>query len=151
MKFGPIARLFLRIALGSVFIVSGFQKLIAPPQNFAAVIEKFEIVQGPAAALLSVTLPWIELIAGVLFVLGLWTTVALVVLWLMNTVFAGVLISALIRRLPVEQCGCFGKALSIPLPVMIGIDAVIWIIFLVSFVSRKKPAPSLDAILARHD
>ena len=144
MKPAPFFRLLLRAALGGIFIVSGFQKLLSPPQNFAAVIEKFEIIQGPVAALLSVTLPWVELVAGILFVLGLWTTAALAILWLMNTVFIGALASALVRGLPIDQCGCFGKALSIPLPVMLGMDAVVWGLFLISFLQRKKASPSLD-------
>jgi len=150
MKFGPVFRLLLRVVLGSIFIVSGFEKLLSPSQNFAAVIEKFEIIHGPAVTLLSVTLPWAELIAGVLFVLGLWSTAALAVLWLMNTVFVGVLASALARRLPLDQCGCFGEKLSIPLPVMLGIDAAIWVLFLLSFLLRKKTSLSLDTSFARH-
>ncbi len=145
MKPAPLFRLLLRAALGSVFIVSGFQKLISPAQNFAAVIEKFEIIQGPAALTLALTMPWIELIAGILFVLGLWTTVSLSALWLMNTLFVGVLASALARKLPLDQCGCFGEKISIPLPVMLSIDMALWALFLFCFLSRRKSAPSLDS------
>ncbi len=151
MRFGPFLRFFLRAALGSVFIVSGFQKLLSPPQNFAAIIEKFEVLHGPTVTLLSLTLPWVELIAAIFFVLGLWTTAALAVLWLMNTVFIGVLTSALIRHLPIDQCGCFGKGLSISLPVMLSIDVVLWVLFLICFLLRKKPSLSLDTTLASHD
>ncbi len=151
MKPASLFRLFLRALLGSVFIVSGFQKLISPPQNLAAVIDKFEILHGSAVTALSLTLPWVEFIAGILFVLGLWTSAALALLWLMNTVFIAVLVSALLRRLPIDQCGCFGKDLSIPLPVMLGIDAAIWLLFFVSFFFHKKSSPSLDTFFARHD
>ncbi len=145
-----ISRLFLRVALGSVFIVSGFQKLISPAENFAAVIEKFDIVHGAAVTALSLAMPWAEFIGGTLLVLGLWTPVTLGALWLMNTLFIGVLASALWRKVPVGDCGCFGKNLSIPLPVMLAVDGAIWALFLLSFLLRRKPAPSLDSFLARH-
>ena len=142
-------RLFCRVALGSVFIVSGFQKLIAPAENFASVIEKFEILRGPAAVFLSHTLPWVELLAGASFALGLWTPLSMATLWLMNTVFIGVLGSALMRKLPLEQCGCFGKDLSIPLPVMLGIDTAFWAAFLFLFLTRRVSTPSLDIFLEK--
>ena len=138
-------RLVLRAALGSAFVVSGFQKLISPAENFAAVIEKFEIIQGPAAIFLSHVLPWGELVAGACLLVGLWIPLSLAALWLMNTVFIGVLGSALIRKLPLEQCGCFGKNLSIPIPVMLGLDCLIWAAFLFLFLTRRVSTPSLDS------
>ena len=149
MKPAPLFRLVLRVALGSVFIVSGFEKLMSPAQNFAAVIEKFEIIQGPTASALAFTMPWAELLGGILFVLGLWTTASLSALWLMNTLFLGVLASALARKLPLDQCGCFGKQVSIPLPVMLALDAALWALFLLSFLLRRKPVPSLDSFFER--
>ena len=142
-------RLLCRVGLGGLFVVSGFQKLILPAENFAAVIEKFEILSGPAAAFLSHTLPWAEFFAGVFLVVGLWTPLSLAALWLMNTVFIGVLGSALARKLPLDQCGCFGKNLSIPLPVMLGLDLFIWSAFLFLFLTRRVPTPSLDSRLEK--
>lgn len=142
-------RLLCRVGLGGLFVVSGFQKLILPAENFAAVIEKFEILSGPAAAFLSHALPWAEFLAGVFLVVGLWTPLSSAALWLMNTVFIGVLASALARKLPLDQCGCFGKNLSIPLPVMLGLDLLIWMVFLFLFLTRRVPTPSLDSRLEK--
>ncbi len=151
MKPVPIFLFFIRVALGGVFIVSGFEKLLTSPQNFAAVIDKFEVLQGPVVTALSLTLPWAELIGGILLVLGLWTTAALAVLWLMNTVFIGVLASALIRHLPIDQCSCFGKNLTVSLPVMLSIDVVLWMLFFACFLLRKNLIISLDTFFLRHD
>ena len=142
-------RLLCRAGLGGLFVVSGFQKLILPSENFAAVIEKFEILSSPAAAFLSHTLPWAEFFAGVFLAVGLWTPLSLAALWLMNTVFIVVLGSALARKLPLDQCGCFGKNLSIPLPVMLGLDLLIWAAFLFLFLTRRVPTPSLDSRLEK--
>ena len=149
MRFSGLFRSLSRAALGGVFIVSGFQKLLSPPQNFAAVIDKFEVIHGPAVSVLALVLPWVEFIGGVMLLLGLWTRFALPVLWAMNTAFIGILGSALVRKLPVNECGCFGKALSIPLPVMFGVDAALWALFLFCFLSKDKPSLSLDSYLAR--
>ena len=151
MKLVSFLMLLVRLALGGVFVVSGFQKLWMPAANFAAVIEKFEIVQGPAAALLSQTLPWAEFIAGVFLILGLRTKLSLSILWTMNTVFIGILSSALWRKLPIEECGCFGEAVSLSLPKMLAVDISLWIFFLIyALFSRRVKVPSLDASLGPH-
>ena len=137
--------LSLRVLLGAVFMVSGFQKLTAPYQNFAAVIEKFEILRGPAVPWLAQTLPWAEFVLGVFLIVGLWERLSLLGLWAMNTVFLAVLASAILRKLPVQSCGCFGEAASLSLPQMLGIDALLWVLFLVYFLTGLRLAlPGFD-------
>ena len=151
MRRAPSLLLFIRLLLGSVFVVSGFQKLWAPAANFTAVIEKFEILRGVPAAALAQTLPWAEFVAGVFLILGLRTRGALVVLWAMNTVFVGILISALWRKLPLEQCGCFGEAITLSLPQTLALDLILWGLFLVYFLAANRvTVPSLDAVIEPH-
>jgi uncharacterized membrane protein YphA (DoxX/SURF4 family) len=142
------ALLALRAALGAVFIVSGYQKLTSPVQNFEAVIGKFEMLPGPAVSFVAHTLPWAELVGGALFVFGLWTGPALFVLWAMNSAFIAALGAALLRKLPIEECGCFGEALTLSPKQMLGIDAALWALFLLFFTaSRRLRPPSLDDTL----
>ena len=131
-----------------MFTVSGFQKLISPWQNFAAVIEQYKLLNSPAGAFFAQTMPWVEFLAGVLFLLGLWRVLSLSVLWAMNTVFIGVLASALLRKLPIDSCGCFGEALKIPLPVMLLLDTAFWTSFLVYFLLSRRTGDdvSLDRV-----
>jgi uncharacterized membrane protein YphA (DoxX/SURF4 family) len=137
--------LSLRVLLGAVFLVSGFQKLTAPYQNFAAVIEKFEVLRGPSVVLAAQTLPWAEFILGVFLILGLWERLSLVALWVMNTVFIAILAAALARKLPIQNCGCFGEAISLSLPQILWIDISLWILFLVYFSSSQNMnLPGLD-------
>lgn len=148
MKFLHLA---LRVGLGSVFVVSGFEKLTSPVQNFTAAIETFEILRGPSAMWLAQTLPWLELISGVLLVLGFWTRVSAWALWAMNTVFIGVLSSALLRKLPLDQCGCFGKAVTLTPSQMLAVDAVLWFLFLLFLTARPRAkSPELDNLFDRH-
>ena len=145
MKIKTLLLLSLRAALGSLFLVSGFQKLAAPYQNFAAVIEKFEIIHGPGAQFLAQMLPWAEFTAGVFFVAGFWEPFCLSALWAMNTAFIGILISALTRKLSIDSCGCFGDAVTLSLPKILALDISLWVLFLVYFFgSRRCQAPGLD-------
>ena len=145
MRPAVAGQLALRVLLGSVFLVSGFEKLSSPAQNFAAVIEKYQILHGPAVMLFAQAMPWVELIFGALLVLGLWTRVSLLALWGMNTLFIGVLSSALLRKLQIDECGCFGESLSHSPPKMLAVDIGLWFLFLIFFLSnRRVKAPSLD-------
>ena len=140
-----ILLLSLRVALGALFAVSGFQKLSAPYQNFSVVIEQYEIVRGPAADLLARTLPWAEFLAGVFFMLGLWESAALAALWALNVLFIGVLSSALIRKLPIEDCGCFGGGVSLPPALTLALDTLFFALFtFYHFTRHKVEIPSLD-------
>ena len=137
--------LSLRVLLGAVFLISGFQKLTAPYQNFAAVIGKFELLPDPAAVIMAQTLPWAEFVLGVFLVLGLWERLSLLGLWAMNTVFIAALVSALARKLPIESCGCFGEAIALSLPKILTLDIFLWILFLTFFVLRRSlDLPGLD-------
>ena len=145
MRILSLSVLGLRALLGSVFVVSGFQKLISPAENFAAVIEKFQVVPAPAALVIAHTFPWFECILGVLFVLGLWTRFSLFLLWSMNTVFIGLLSSSLWRKLAIDECGCFGEAISLSPRQMLGLDVGLWFLFLTFFfVHGRVKAPALD-------
>jgi uncharacterized membrane protein YphA (DoxX/SURF4 family) len=147
MRPAAAAVLVLRLALGAVFIVSGFNKLAGLPENFAAAIEKYQIVPETVIPALSQAFPWLEFLAGVLFALGLWTRASLMALWAMNTAFIFILVSAVVRKLPIEQCGCFGEAIQLSPAQMIALDTALWALFLVFFIShRRVNAPSLDKL-----
>lgn len=145
MKPKSLFFLLLRLALASIFIVSGFQKLTTPIQNFVAVIEKFDIIQGEPAQWLAHALPWIEFVTGVFFALGLWTRYSLFILWAMNTTFIGILSLSLIRKLDIQSCGCFGEAVSLTVPQILAIDILTWFLFLLFFLtSHRAKAPEMD-------
>ncbi len=116
MKLKAFLLLVLRLSLALIFIVSGFQKLTAPYQNFVVVIEKFELLKGAPAQVLALSLPWVEFVVGIFFALGLWTRLSLFTLWSMNTVFIVILTSSLLRKLDIQSCGCFGEAVTLSVP-----------------------------------
>ncbi len=118
-----------RIAVGCVFIVSGFQKLTQPYQNFLYVVQNFEVLPEWAEAAVAHAFPWIELFGGVFLVFGLWTGLMLRLLWLANSAFVVILAQAIVRKLPIRDCGCFGEMIRLPLPVMLGFDLGMWLVF----------------------
>ncbi len=123
-------RLFtLRIFVGAVFAVSGFLKLLQPYQNFLAVIQTYQVLPPAFATAAAIALPWAEFLLGVFLVLGLWTRPALACLWALNTSFIALLVSAIARRLPIQDCGCFGDWIHLSPQQTLGIDIVLWSIF----------------------
>ncbi len=145
MNKKALAFLLLRLALAAIFVVSGFQKLTSPYQNFLAVIEKFEIIKGAPATWLALSLPWLEFLIGVFFALGLWTRLSLYILWAMNTTFVVILSLSLIRKLDIQSCGCFGEAVTLTVPQILAIDIATWFLFLLFFFfNHRVKAPALD-------
>ncbi len=118
---------FIRIWIGVLFVFSGTQKLLSPYQNFLYVIQNYQVLSHPFDVAVSIVLPWIELILGVFVILGLWTHWALRGLLILVTIFMGVVGQAIIRNLPIKDCGCFGEGFSFPLPVTLLFDGVLWI------------------------
>lgn len=72
---GLYAPLFIRVALGVYFVMAGMAKLDNIP-DFIKVVEEYKIISGHAATLYGVLVPYFEIGVGVMFVAGMWTTLA---------------------------------------------------------------------------
>lgn len=110
------ASLVLRLQLGAIFLFSSWMKLhpkrgdYAPsgPEDFFNAIKGFKLgLPDWLMRLTASSLPWVEAIAGLCLVVGLWTRAAGLLVTLMLTLFTAMVISALARHLNIE-CGCFG-------------------------------------------
>ncbi|MFT5206388.1 MAG: putative oxidoreductase [Candidatus Omnitrophota bacterium] len=124
-----------RVILGLLFFISGFEKVTQPYQNFQYIIEAYEMVEGNAAMLVARILPWVELIAGLFLMLGLKIRQSLFAIQGMLVLFILVVLQALIRKLDLSSCGCFGESIHIPLWVIYLMDTF----FLVgTYVLHKK-------------
>ena len=116
----------MRILVGFVFVISGTEKLLSPYQNFLYAIQGYDLIGPPWDDLVARFFPWAELIAGVFVILGLWTLWALRCLLFFVTIFLIIVGQAIIRNLPLNECGCFGSLFSFPLPTVILMDSVLW-------------------------
>jgi uncharacterized membrane protein YphA (DoxX/SURF4 family) len=125
-----IARV-LAIALGLVFVYASHDKIwkrlqqkegqpaptaVSGPAEFARVIYRYQVI-GPNATLppqvpnlLAATLPWIELIAGLLLIVGVWRREAALLCGLLLLAFILAVGSTLWRGIDIQNCGCFSLA-----------------------------------------
>lgn len=108
----PALHWVLAIAVGGLFVYASLSK-IADPRAFAKIVYHYQVV-GPSATLgflpanlVAVALPWVELIAGVLLVSGLWRREAAVIVAVLLAVFVAAVGSTLARGIDIQNCGCF--------------------------------------------
>ncbi len=99
--------LFFRLAVGGLFIWAGFLKIF-DPLDFAQNIANYRIFPQSVSLFLALIIPWIEVICGLLLVLGIFRETASFILSASLVVFLALIIVTLIRGLDIE-CGCFGS------------------------------------------
>ncbi len=113
----------LRIFIGLIFLVSGFEKVLSPYQNFMYVIQAYELFPSWMERVVAISVPWGELFVGLFLVLGLWIEISLKSALVFFASFVVVVGQALIRNLPLDQCGCFGASIHIPPKVILVFDS----------------------------
>lgn len=101
-------RYLFRFALGALFLWASLAK-IADLGRFAADIHNFRLVPIPLENLFAMTLPWVELLAGVLLVLNVAPKAGVIILGGLLLVFMVAIVSAMVRDLDIA-CGCFGTS-----------------------------------------
>jgi uncharacterized membrane protein YphA (DoxX/SURF4 family) len=101
----------LRVGLGGLFCVAAFTKL-DDVQSFADAIKGFKVVDKDTYEHLIITaaftMPWVEMIAGVLLILGLWTRAAAATIAIMLVLFIAALIHVIFDESISADCSCFG-------------------------------------------
>jgi uncharacterized membrane protein YphA (DoxX/SURF4 family) len=124
----------LRILVGVVFIVSGLEKLFSSTENIIYVIQSYQVLHHAfLEQLAALILPWFELFLGVFLVLGLWRKQSALAVMGLSAMFAVAVGQALLRKLPLSNCGCFGELLHFPLYVTFILDLILissgWVLY----------------------
>ena len=108
----PVLHWVLALAVGGVFLYACWDKILEP-RKFAAIVYQYQVI-GPSARagflpanLLAVTLPWVELVTGLLLVTGLWRREAAAVAGGMLVMFLAAIGIATAQGVDVANCGCF--------------------------------------------
>jgi uncharacterized membrane protein YphA (DoxX/SURF4 family) len=108
----PALHWALALVVGGVFLYACWDKILEP-RKFAAIVYQYQVI-GPSARLgflpanlLAVTLPWVELVTGLLLVTGLWRREAAAVAGGMLVVFLAAIGIATAQGVDVANCGCF--------------------------------------------
>ena len=99
--------LFFRLVVGGVFIWAGLLKIF-DPLDFAQDIANYRVFTQTVSLFLALIIPWIEVICGLLLVLGIFHGTASFMLSGSLVVFLGLIIVTLMRGLDID-CGCFGS------------------------------------------
>ncbi len=106
-------QLLLRLLLGGYFVYASLDK-IADPTAFAKVVYQWQVLGPVAANLLAATLPWVEILAGGLLVLGVWRREAALVVALLLVMFLAAAGMVVAHGTDVTNCGCTSLARSEP-------------------------------------
>ncbi len=97
-----------QLVLGLLFIAASLAKLV-DVSSLAKETHNYHLIPLWSEHLLAMTLPWIELLAGLAMVLGVRARAGAWVAGLMLVVFTAAVVSAMARGLNFH-CGCFGTA-----------------------------------------
>jgi uncharacterized membrane protein YphA (DoxX/SURF4 family) len=101
----PLAIVLSRFVLGGIFIYASFGK-IQDPQAFADILYNYKLLPDFFINFLAVYLPWLEMLAGLCLVAGIFSRTSAIILSSMLVVFIVALTINALRGLDFN-CGCF--------------------------------------------
>jgi uncharacterized membrane protein YphA (DoxX/SURF4 family) len=98
--------LAFRLVLGGLFVYAGAVKVLEP-LDFAQNIRNYQLVGQSLSFIAAIVLPWLEILAGLALILGVWTRGAALVVTGLLVFFIVLTAVTMVRGLDVD-CGCFG-------------------------------------------
>lgn len=101
----PVAGAVCRILIGGIFIYTAGPKLLRPDE-FARLVNGYRLLHPDLVNLAGITLPWVELVAGVFLVIGLLPRSSALVIAGLLMLFMGAGLLGILRGLDID-CGCF--------------------------------------------
>lgn len=97
----------LRIVIGSIFIISGFTKMLRMT-TFITTVYKFNVLPQVLIIPFASLLPPIELVLGIALALGYLTRFSSFMIMVILLLFVTAVIPQLLGGPPIGDCGCFG-------------------------------------------
>jgi uncharacterized membrane protein YphA (DoxX/SURF4 family) len=108
----PGVHWLLAVTVAAVFLYACYEKIL-DPRAFAAIVYQYQVI-GPnqslgfvPANLLAVTLPWVELVVGLVLLSGFWRREAAAVAGALLIVFLAAVGIATAQGIDLQNCGCF--------------------------------------------
>ncbi len=135
--------------LGALFVGAAWHK-IASPSTFALDVATYDILPLALVNLTAITLPWIEIVAGALLLLGFRIRAASILVSGMMALFLVALALALVRGLDMS-CGCFASqgAEEDPISWLTAARDLAWLALSVLVLVADRGRLSLDRWLER--
>lgn len=141
----PYGSLISRLVIGFIFVYAGVAK-IHTISVLINEIKEYRILPGNLAVAFGTVLPFIEVLLGVLLVLGAATRISASVSGLLVVSFVIAKITAMIRGLDISVCPCLGPTIQLLLVHSLIIDFVI-LVLTVYLILYGGGFLSLDSIL----
>jgi uncharacterized membrane protein YphA (DoxX/SURF4 family) len=95
----------VQIFLGLIFVVAAMPKIADPP-SFAHMIYNYRILPGGLLNFSALVMPWVEILCGLMLILGIWTRPARWVISALLLLFIVAITINLLRNNAID-CGCF--------------------------------------------
>lgn len=144
----PWARTVVRVGLGVVWVIAGAVKVTDPAQSVVAV-RAYQLLPEGMSYLVGWTLPYLEILLGLVLISGLFTRWAGALSGLLQLAFIVGLIQAWARGFSID-CGCFSAGGAVaPGATTYFPDLIRDIVFLAAaawLVARPYSRLSLDAV-----
>jgi uncharacterized membrane protein YphA (DoxX/SURF4 family) len=137
-------RLALRVFLGGAFVYAAWLKLRDPWMLFAMAVDAYQLLPQWAVILVARTLPWAELLLGLLLISGKWIRFASAAVSALLAGFLAIMVYSYLKGMQIN-CGCFGSGEPISPRTLArdsGLLAAALVLTIMSFRGRAAGAPS---------
>ncbi len=134
------AAFIVRVALGAIFVYAAWAKLSLPWQLFAMSIDSYQLLPPSLVEILARTLPWFEMLIGLLLIAGRWLRAASGITSLLLLVFFSLMVRAAVKGQEIS-CGCFGPGETISWKTMLRDGSMLagsLFVTAMAFLSRRK-------------
>lgn len=103
----PLLTLLCRLVVGGIFVYASIYKIL-DPEKFAQAIYNYRILPGSWVNVVAIILPWLELLAGIALISGIWMHGGAFITSGLMIVFETALAINLLRGIDIS-CGCFSS------------------------------------------
>lgn len=128
--------LIARLLLGTIFVMYGVDKIIAP-KDFAHNILNYKMIPEMFVNIFALILPWVEAICGILLILGVRLRANAILSAVMTLMFMGAIAFAMIRGLEIN-CGCSAHAETVGWPKLIEDTGYLLLSVVIYFFPRNE-------------
>jgi len=137
----------IRLYMGGIFVYASWHKILYPGL-FALDVATYDLLPLVLVNLVAIILPYVELIAGMILIVGFRTRTGAALIIAMLLLFTVALVIALARGLDMS-CGCFASQTmeEDPITWMTAVRDVIWILLTFYVLIFDRHGIGIDRVL----